>query len=455
METTQGGEAMKLFKLAVTIVILSGNASLFRLDASSSWTYVGLKGEIINAILPMIGSSPNGIMVGTNTGIWHFEYTWWDHSYSGLPVHDIIKTSDGQLLAAMGNGSDSDGVYIGKIIAIGEPGTRWGFSLLVKCPQPTSLAFQAILGLDTACSGRLYVGNAEGVRAGYLCTTGLDNHPSCGLTAITGAPNPFYITSMIIGSDDSMLYAGGRYDLFPNPGPGPIEYSWLLRGNGSGLTALKKMNVTSIVEMPVQRGPDDGPIRYVAAATIDSGVQFLNSGTLMTRRPSPVASEPIIAIVPFRTFNSMNWNELVAATPSGVFRQCPPNADCVWSKMDVVPGAPRRLAHYQGTTLWTGTDSGVYRYDAPTGIQPQSVSGSSFGKGMLSIRKGKGNIALEINSNYSPNSKVSFFDTRGRSVRTCAIEGRLTTIAKMSRGLYFYRITIDQGAAQTGRVISF
>jgi hypothetical protein len=438
---------MKLFTLAVTIIILSGNASLSWLNASSSWKYVGLKDETINSILPMIESSPNGIMVGTDKGIWHFEYTWWDHSFSGLPVHDIIKTPDGQLLAAMGNGSDSDGVYIGKVIAIGEPGTRWGFSLLKKCPQPTALAFDPMEG---SCIGRLYVGNAEGVRTGLLCNGSVSE-----LTAITGLPNSMVITSMIIGSDDNMLYVGGRNDLFPQPGPGPIEYSWLLRGNASGLMALKNINVTSIVEMPVQRGVDDGPIRYIAVATVDSGVQFVNRGTLMTRHPSPVRSEPIVDIVPFRTFSSMNWGELVAATPSDIFRQCPPNADCIWSEMDKVPGSPRRLAHYQGTILWAGTDSGVYRYDAPTGIQLQSVSGSSFGTGKQAIRTGKGNIVFEINSNYSLNGKVSFFDIRGRSVKTSVLEGRHTSIGKMSKGLYLYRITIDKGAAQTGRVVSF
>jgi hypothetical protein len=445
---------MNLFKLATAIIILVGNAPEFLVNASQSWIYVGQKGETINCILPMAGTGPNGIMVGTNTGIWQFEYTWWDHSYTGLPVHAIIKISDGQLLAAMGNGSDSDGVYVGKIVAIGEPGERWGFSLLVKCPQPTALAYQAIPGLDTACSGMLYVGGADGVRAGYLCT-GLDKKPICGLTAMTGVPNPFYITSMVVGSDDHMLYAGGRIDLIPIAGPGPAPYSWMLRGNSTGLTALKKMNTTSIVELPAQRGPDDGLIRYIAAATVDSGVQFINNASFMARRPPPVAAEPIVAVVAFRTFSALNWSELIAATPSGVFRQCAPNADCIWSKMEKLPGIPKCLAQNLGTTLWAGTDSGVYRYDAPTGVSPKSVSGSSLAVGMKSIRAGKGNVVFEINGNYSPSGKISFFDTRGRNVKTCVMERQHPVIVKMNKGLYGYRVSIDKRATQTGKVMNF
>jgi hypothetical protein len=447
---------MKHFKLLVSIAVLLGIASLYPIHATSSWTYVGLKGETINTILPVIPSSPNGIMVGTQTGIWHFEYTWWDHSFSGLPVHDIIKTSGEQLLAAAGNGSDSDGVYIGKVAAIGEPGTRLRFSLLAKCPQPTALAFQPSKAPMDSCYGTLYVGNAEGVMSGRLCIAPQDL--ACELTKISAPADPFVGTceSMIVGSDDNMLYAGGRADNIIQPGPGPVKYSWLLRGNASGLTGVKRMNATSIVEMPVQRGPDDGPIRYIAVATSDSGVQLFNSGAYFGRIPPPLGSVPILDIVPFQTFSGQDITQIVAATPSGVYCQYPPNADCIWAKMPgLLPGSPKCVAQYQGEILWSGTDSGVYRYGSLTAVDRKISLAATSSLGIKSIRAEKGNIVFEINSNCTQDGKVSFFDTRGRCVKTCSITQRHTSISDIGKGLFLFRIAINNKIAQAGRVMSY
>jgi hypothetical protein len=441
---------MKPVKLLMVAVFLWWSISLCPLHAASSWNYVGLKGEAINVIFPVIGTSPNGIMVGTQTGIWHFEYSWWDHSYSGLPVHDIIKIPGERLLAAMGNGSDSDGVYLGKVVAIGEPGTRWGFSLLVKCPHPTALAFQAI-AMDTTCSGRLYVGNAEGVRSGYLCK-GADNNLVCDLTIVSSPGHPFGSTceSMIVGSDDGMLCAGGYdqgIDLVP------ASNAWLLRGNASGLTALKKMNVTSIMEMPEQK-IGSRQVKVIAVATIDSGIQTFDNGTPYVdgRVPSRVFSEA--NILDIAVFNLNETAHFVAATPSGVYFFLGWAADPTWMKPSL-PGSPVCLAYHQGTMLWAGTDSGVYRYESITVVDRKDTFGSSAGMRIQSIRTIKGDVFFEINNNDNYDGKVSFFDTRGKLVKTCIVAGNHISIFSIGKGLFFYKIAVNNKAVQTGRILRY
>jgi hypothetical protein len=443
---------MKPSKLVMAAVFLWCSISPCPLYAAPTWTYVGLKGETINSILPMMEYSPNGIMVGTKTGIWHFEYTWWEHSFSGLPVHDIIKIPGERLLAAMGNGSDSDGVYLGKVIAIGEPGTRWGFSLLVKCPHPTALAFQAI-AMDTTCLGRLYAGNAEGVRSGYLCTDA-NHNPVCDLTMVNGPDHPFghTCTSMIIGTDDRKLYAGGYDDSISETGV--KDPAWLLSGDyASGLTALKKMNVTSIMEMPEQK-IGSRQVKLIAVATIDSGIQTFDSGTPYVDGgvPSRVFLESNIRDI--AVFNLNGTAHAVAATPSGVYFFLGWAADPTWMKYPL-PGAPECLAHHEGKMLWAGTDSGVYRYESITEVDRKYSFGSSAGMRIQSSRTIKGNIIFRITNSDRYEGKVSVFDTRGRLVKTCIAAGKHTSILYLGKGLYFFKIAANNKVVQVGRIASY
>jgi hypothetical protein len=441
---------MKPANLVMAAVFLWCSISLGPLHAASSWTYVGLKGETINSILPMMEYSPNGIMVGTQTGIWNYEYTWWEHSFNKLPVHDILKIPGERLLAAMGNGSDSDGVYLGKVVAIGEPGTRWGFSLLVKCPHPTALAFQAI-AMDTTCLGRLYVGNAEGVRSGYLCK-GADNNLVCDLTLVNCPDHPFgsTCTSMIVGSDDGMLYAGG-YNQGINPVP--ASNAWLLRGNTTGLTALKKMNVTSIMELPEQK-IGSRQVKLIAVATIDSGIQTFDSGTPYVDGgvPSRVFLEANIRDI--AVFNLNGDAHFVAETPSGVYFFLGWAADPTWMKYPL-PGAPKCLAHHEGKMLWAGTDSGVYRYESITAVGRKNSFGSSSGMRIQSNRTIKGNVFFEIKNNDGYDGKVSLFDTRGRLVKTCILAGKHASISGFGKGLFFYKIAANNTVVQAGRIASY
>jgi hypothetical protein len=428
---------MKPCNLLAVTTVLSVAVFFNAVNASPSWTYVGLKGETIHTVFHLTGYSEDGVMAGTGTGIWNFEYARWIKAWSGLPVHDIKMTSGGLLLAAAGNGSDSDGVYVGRVAGIAEPGTIWRFSLLVKCSQPTALAFESIPGLDTACSGRVYVGNSSGVRCGYLCS-GPDNNPVCALKEIAAPADPFGKTckSMVVGTDDRKLYAGGYDDNLLN-GLELFKPAKLIRGDAVGLSSIKTLNVTSIIEMPVQKEGDKRDIYHKAVATIDSGIQVFDGATLWSRYPSPAPGKPVLSIVPFRTIASMKWTEIVAATDTGVFHQCPPNADCVWVQMPGLHGSPKCLAQYGGKTLWAGTDSGVYRCDFPVGTGQNRLTTEFPGRetNSLRIRYFSGSISVGYALGSSSPVRLSVYNQRGQMVRK-------QSATRQSAGMHSMEISI-------------
>ena len=158
---------MNAIKQLLILVPLLSIVLSIPLDAATGWTLFGLKDEAINTILPLDpGYGEDAIMVGTAKGIWYYEYGHGNYLWTGLPIYDMKLTGYNSIVAAAGNGSDSDGIYIGKVVAHGEPGNLWKFKLMVKCPRPTALEYNALEG---SCTGKLYVGNSSGVSTGLIC----------------------------------------------------------------------------------------------------------------------------------------------------------------------------------------------------------------------------------------------------------------------------------------------
>ncbi len=424
--------------------------SFFSLHAAASWTLVGLKNEKINTVCHFAGSEENAVMVGTDKGIRWYEYgIWWENGGMaskplGLPVYDIKWTSSMNLLAIAGNGSDSDGVYLGKVTAIGEPGTLFGFSLLVKWPKPTALALAT---LDGGCTDKVYVGNVNGVATGLLCNKAIDS-----LKTMTGPQHPFGITcaAMTFSPWDGMLYAGGNsYGIEFETGE--YDTAMFLKGT-TELTPVKKIDITSMTEFSSQNDT------LLAIATLDSGIQVFKKGVLQYSLPSPVRNEPVVSIVPFATqnFGGGKWTMLVAATPSGVFRQCPPNADCIWSDFGVkIPASPRCLTQYAGRILWAGTDSGVYRYDYTTGVRQRSVATTPLSMHVSLLRGRQGSIGFDFDDIDRARYTLNVFDLRGRCVARDVIVGKQIVVTGVGRGMFLYRVMSDEGIAAFGSVMCY
>jgi hypothetical protein len=247
-----------------------------------------------------------------------------------------------------------------------------------------------------------------------------------------------------------MLYAGG-YD--QGSDPVPADNAWLLRGNATGLSPLKKMNVTSIMEMPEQQ-IESRKVKLIAVATIDSGIQTFDNGTLYANGgfPSRVYSESII--VDIAVFNLNGIPHPVAATPSGVFFFLGWAADPTWMKPSL-PGSPTCLAHHEGKMLWAGTDSGVYRYESITEVDRKYSFGSSSGRRIQSSRTTTGDIIFRITNNDRYEGKVSVFDTRGRLVKTRVVAGKHPSIVSFGKGLFIYKIAVNNKAVTAGKIASY
>jgi hypothetical protein len=217
------------------------------------------------------------------------------------------------------------------------------------------------------------------------------------------------------------------------------------------------MNVTSIVEMPPQAMAGSvRDIKLLAIATIDSGIYTVAGGSLFNRiSVYPVRTEPVLSIAPFRGRGTMHWNELIAATKSGVYRQCPPDADCTWTKMDGLPGSPKRLAHYQDAVLWAATDSGIYQYGIPTAIDRNWASAQKPVAAVHAGRAGKNEILVSIGNIPGRASEISLFDMQGRCLTTCAIPRSQAVIGGLGKGLFLFSIAVDGKVVRAGRLMRY
>ncbi|MBN1575731.1 MAG: hypothetical protein JW913_04215 [Chitinispirillaceae bacterium] len=436
-------------------VFLTAVLPCFTLNAASSWKYVGLKGEKINTLYHLPNSEENAIMVGTDKGIWWFEYgTWWENGGFtskplGLPVYSITTASTGNLLAVAGNGSDSDGVYLGKVTAIGEPGTCYGFSLLVKWPKPTALT---CTGLDGGCTDKVYVGNVNGVATGLLCNKAIDS-----LKVMTCPQNPFGIrcASLMFSPTEFTLYAGGYGDYMSFSETGARDTAMLLKG-GSELAPLKKIDVTSIIEFSSVIESSSQNETLVVVATVDSGIQLFKNGVFHSFLPAPNRGEPVLSIVPFASWNFSGgkWTMLVAATPHGVYGQCMPYEDCVWTLLSGLPGTPRCLEQFQGRILWAATDSGVYRYDIPTALVRHNIPAGVAPIRVSAIRGPDGVVKFDFGGNDLANAALHVFDLQGRRcVVRREIAGNQVEITDARRGMFLYRVIRDGCTVSYGSVM--
>ena len=438
---------MRRFLLLGSAMVYIYCISSFSPDAyaAPSWTLFGLKGEVVNTILPLSGYGDNALMVGTSEGISYHEYGHWSSAWTGLPVYDMRYLPDHRILAAAGNGSDSDGIYIGKVIAIGEPGNLWEFKLLVKCPRPTAVEFDAP---GDSCTGTVYAGNISGVHSGVLCNNSVD-----GMNEVPSPQNPFGMrcASMIFSAADSMLYAGGNY-YGVEFDTGERDTALFIRGT-TAMTTIRKMDIGSIAEYR-----SDGEW-YMAIGTIENGIQVYRKGVHKYSQPSPANGEPVLALVPFIAPNSGSekWTMLVAATPSGVFGVCPPDYDdCLYShsQLPAVPGRPCCLAQDDGLILWAGTDSGLYRYDGTaTPVRQGAVTVVLPEIHISAAPAGRGNVRFSMHGNEGMRCSLHLFDIRGRCVGHAWNRAGETVFTGLSGGCFLYRVTGNNRTVASGKIL--
>ncbi|MBN1760499.1 MAG: hypothetical protein JW863_19375 [Chitinispirillaceae bacterium] len=429
----------------LSIAYLFGSMAALPLQAASSWTLFGLDDEVVNTIITLSpGNGDDALMVGTSKGIWNHEYGHWLNVWEGLPVRDMRLIDYNMILAAAGNGSDSDGIYLGKVIAIGEPGNLWQFTLLQKAPHPTAVEYLPMPELSGGrCNGTLFAANASGVFQGTVCSESVE-----GFSAMTTPSNPWGTGAALLFSTDNTLWAGGNYGYGDNTLVSMTAS--LLRGTGE-LTELKKLNITSMAEYTSQGDT------LLAAATVDSGIQVFRNGVLNHSLPPPAADQPIVSIVPFPTiqdYGSGKWTMLLAATPKSIYRQCPPTANCIWGGIGTeLPAAVRCIAQYRQQVLWAGTDAGVYRYEYSTAVRQRYAPAPILAAEVRAVSRRPGNVGMQLLHDDGLPYSISLFDLRGRCVRHDVITGQELMITGLAGGVYHYRLSRNTRTIVSGGIL--
>jgi hypothetical protein len=131
--------------------------------------------------------------------------------------------------------------------------------------------------------------------------------------------------------------------------------------------------------------------------------------------------------------------------PSGVYLQCPPMADCHWSKLDALPGEATCIACQNGGTLWAGTDSGLYRCRLSTDVL--------FGNAPSSA----GNIIIVNKERYASTlifpqlitGTLDLIDLRGRTRIHRQLHSSRNVTGDQPAGIYLYRITEKSGYSRS------
>jgi hypothetical protein len=433
--------------------------------AASPWTLAGLKNEKINTILHMSNFGGNALMAGTDNGIYWYQEGEWDTVWKGLPVHDLKLLPTGEPIAAVGNGSDSDGIYIGYIAAIAKRrvggdgmNTWWGFALLQKYPMPKAVAFSP---LDGRCAGKIYVGNNDGVASGMFC-----NRTLAVLTKLPWSEQQFTIrcATMINYSVDGRVYIGSNKRAANGTFTEKEDSSWLLRGT-TELTRFKRLDVTSLAEYTTQRdilingaasAIKDRDTRLLAVATADSGIRIFEGDYYYSALSAPVRNEPVIAVVPFSKIRStmgFTLTMLAAATSSGVYLQCSPDMHNQWQELGNLPHSSNCLAQYNGTVLWAGTDSGLYRYELPTYSQWDKKN-TVFQPFRVNITNtGFGSLCFSIKGDNRIPYTLELFDMLGKCVKKTNVVNENVVLNRLIKGIYRYRLANGSRVLGSGDVI--
>jgi hypothetical protein len=363
--------------------------------------------------------------------------------------------ADGRILAAAGNGSDTDGVYLGEVVAIAEPGTMYAFTLKAKCPLPAALALgpkalaQGDIG-ESGCTAHFYAGTRTGIYHGTICGDVVSWLPT--LTYPSGALSSV-CSSVQVFSGDTMVYAGGYSGkLLMRLGPlgksaivaDPEAY--LLRGR-SELTAVKRSNTTAMAELTTA-----GEV-FLAIATLDSGVQLLSGGRVVSTLPPPVSREPILAMTPIPMrylIDGDNQNRLAIATPSGIYTRCLPDENCVWSTTGKPPAAVRCLAQQNRAVLWAGTDSGLYRLDYPSGAAVPAAAAPSAVAPYRVLRADDGSVAIDFRQPFS--GAVVVYALNGQVLDRVIAVGENSVRVPARRGISLFRMYRGGTIAGAGRI---
>ena len=387
-------------------------AGILAAQAAPDWYSLGISDRMVNCIL---ADDTSTIIAGTDSGVSVLWNKTWYH-VKMLPVTSMVRVSSTAVAVAAGNGSKSDGVYIGKNIINGPP--FYSFTLGDYFESPTALASgpavseQASLSLELPVV--LYVGNKNSVAWGLVIKDSLSTLTTIKMSSQYpfGVEQPFCASLHIFRN---RLYAGG-YDRIQNmAGQSNLLYYW-----GDSLHVMRQMKTTAITEGRFNLLLGSSSL-VMAIADLDSGVFLYDQsrGDPWYRMPGPT-SNPIMSLYAGKLYNGgLRDTMLYAANKDGVFIGMFAEQGPAWQKVGTLPSEPLYITGIGSNGgLLAATVKGVYRYgEYATGVG--NTSRITEGKSV----SGRNKLTMAVTG--KPVAGGIGFDLRGRSVVHASAGGLL------------------------------
>ena len=419
----------------ISIVIFKIIICLFliHLPAFSQWNFVGLENHIVNSL---VIDDQNRLIAGTDKGLYIYHNANWLEISKLLPSQNMIVTGPRRFVAALGGGSNSDGLYSADAKA---EAPYYQLSLIGYMDFPQSLG-------KTENSDVVYVGGPNKMAYSILDTA---NGEYMDLMPIKIPYFPFGIENpkcagVHVFSGDNRLYAGG-YDMSPDPGPGSLL--WEMQDT---MTVLAPLNTSSLTEGYTELG---GTQLYIG--TIDSGIYSHSAAS--SRPPVKYAEtpsdEPVNDMI---TISSLVMSDILCiAVKSGVYLR----AGNSWNEVGDIPEEPNCIvrmldsSNIVGYVLYAGTKNGVYHYWSATDPINNYQKDKVLNNVLLLQLTQFGTVSISFYLQKEGKVKVDILDLAGRNISTpvngyyragkhvLSVNEKDTNTGNFSNGVYILRLS--------------
>ncbi|MFC1476470.1 T9SS type A sorting domain-containing protein [Fibrobacterota bacterium] len=429
------------------ITVLSCFFLLTPSKSDAQWNCIGLENDTVLCIAKdkvfedaiIVGTKSSGIKI-------YKESTWYDISTTTLPINDLYVTESATFIAAIGAGSNSDGIYLARAVWSGPP-----FYELGSMPFHGMMFPQALAGTEKGDT--VFMGCATEIVSGISANPGMGNYDT--FTTIKLPPHAFGVEKPRCAALQyhnwgiSELYAGG-YDESPEPGPGHLLWA---ASSGDSMRINSQLNITSLAE--ISEGP--GNI-FLYAGTKDTGIFFRSpemSMPVAKFAPSP-KNEPVNDMM-ILTDSVKSNSALFVAVTSGVFVY---NSG-MWFEIDIIPEEPLCITGYVTSKertqcrLYAGTRKGVYEIDY-TGLSINSQKPYTF-VNTISIRHHTGRSMLITFTLRKPEYlSINLYNSSGKRVarviddyfsagtHTIPVNAAGMNNWILSNGVYFCRLSTGE-----------
>lgn len=391
-----------MMRIVRTLLAITA-AGVSAAQAAPDWYSLGLNDRAVNCIL---ADDTSTIIAGTDSGVSVHVNAQWYH-IAMLPVTAIVRVSSTAIAVAAGNGSKSDGIYIGQRY-IGP--SLFSFKLGGYFMNPSALAAGPAVSVAASAADFpyvLYVGGKNSFAWGLLNKDSLSKLNSVPMPAYAfGVEDPCCAAIQIFNNHP---FAGGYERNLSMPAP-----SYLLNYDfQDSLWKIRPMKTTAMSQGRY-RSIFGGNLVMLAVADLDSGVFFYNlaAGNPWYRIMGPAGS-PIVSLFSgvAQSLQGINRDTtLYAANRDGVFQCASGEPGPIWIKLGTLPEEPLFLTGVGSKgNLLVGTTAGIYRYgDQGAGVS--DVSRLAPGKKV----QGKRTVRVSVTNSLTPTNRL--YNLQGRSM---------------------------------------